>query len=123
MPGIFDDEWRETGPIWPNPGGTRPICLLDVVANGLKWLTLRRHSRLASRQMGHANTAIITVHRPYLFEQKLAAEFDPRGAVIADDVGGGIGLRQGLGQEAPGADHVDRRLGAAHHQAFLSIEA
>ena len=36
MPGIFDDERRETEPIWPNPEGTRPICLLDIVAKGLK---------------------------------------------------------------------------------------
>ena len=42
MPGIFDDERRETGPIWPNPYRTRPICLLDVVAKGLKWQTLPR---------------------------------------------------------------------------------
>ena len=64
MPGIFDDERRETEPIWSNPVGTRPICLLDVVAKGLKWPTLRRLSRLASRQMGHANAVTITVHRP-----------------------------------------------------------
>ena len=36
MPGIFDDERRGTGPIWPNPEGTRPLCLLDVVAKDLK---------------------------------------------------------------------------------------
>ncbi len=64
MPGIFDDERRETGPIWPNPAGTKPICLLDVVANGLKWPTLRRHSRLASRQIGYANAATIANQRP-----------------------------------------------------------
>ena len=64
MQRIFDDERRGTGPIWPNPAGTRPICLLDVVAKGLKWMTLRRLSHLASRQMGHANAATITVHRP-----------------------------------------------------------
>ena len=57
MPGIFDDEQFETGAIWSNPMGTRPICLLDVVAKGLKWQTLRRLSRLASGQMGHASTA------------------------------------------------------------------
>ena len=64
MPGIFDDERRETGPICSNPAGTRPICLLDVVAKGLKWLTLRRLSRLASRQMGHASTATMNLNRP-----------------------------------------------------------
>ena len=64
MQRIFDDERRETEPIWPNPGGTQPICLLDVVAKGLKWPTLRRLSRLASRQMGYANASTITAHRP-----------------------------------------------------------
>ena len=48
MPGTFDDEHRATGPVWPNPGGTRPISPLDIVAQGLKGLTLRRLSRLAS---------------------------------------------------------------------------
>ena len=64
MPGIFDDERREIGPIWPNPRGTRPICLLDVVAKGLKWPTLRRLSRLASRQMGRASATTISVTTP-----------------------------------------------------------
>ena len=64
MPGIFDDEQRVTGPIWPNPEGTWPICPLDVVAKGLKWPTLRRLSRLASRQMGHVKATTISVHRP-----------------------------------------------------------
>ena len=64
MRGIFDDERRGTETIRSNPFGTWPICLLDVVAKGLKWLTLPRLSRLASRQMGHANAVAITVHRP-----------------------------------------------------------
>ena len=64
MPGIFDDERREIGPIWRNPAGTRPIFLLDVVAKGLKWLTLRHLLRLASRQMGHANAATMSINRP-----------------------------------------------------------
>ena len=64
MQRIFDDEWRVTEPIWSNPEGTRPLWLLDVVAKGLKWPTLRRLSRLASSQMGHANAITITVHRP-----------------------------------------------------------
>ena len=64
MQRIFDDERRETGPIWPNPFGTRPICLLDVVAKGLKWQTQPRLSRLASRQIGHASTATIFVTTP-----------------------------------------------------------
>ena len=64
MPGIFDDERRVTGPIWSNPEGTRPLWLLDFVAKGLKWHTLRRLSRLASSQRGHANAITISVHRP-----------------------------------------------------------
>ena len=64
MQRIFDDEQCVTGPIWSNPLGTRPMCLLDVVANGLKWQTLPRLSRLASRQMGHASTAITSVATP-----------------------------------------------------------
>ncbi len=34
-----------------------PISLLDIVAKGLKWLTLRRLSRLASNKMGAAGAA------------------------------------------------------------------
>ena len=64
MPGIFDDEWRETGPIRPNPEGTRPMWPLDVVAKGLKWPTLRRLSRLASGRMGHANATTMNLNRP-----------------------------------------------------------
>ena len=63
MPGIFDDEQCVTEPIWSNPSGTRPICLLDGVAKGLKWLTLLRLARRASRQMARADTTTITVHR------------------------------------------------------------
>ena len=64
MQRIFDDERREIGPIWSNPMGTRPIWPLDSVAKGLKWATLRRLSRLARGQMGHASTATMIVHRP-----------------------------------------------------------
>ena len=64
MQRIFDDERRVTGPIWSNPGGTRPIWPLDVVAKGLKWATLLCLPRLASGQMSHANTTSITDHRP-----------------------------------------------------------
>jgi hypothetical protein len=63
MPGIFEDERRGIGAIWSNPEGTRPVFLLDVVANDLKWGTLRRHSRLASRKTGHASTAITSASR------------------------------------------------------------
>ena len=64
MPGIFDDERRETGPIWSNPAGTRPVWLMDVVAKSLKWPALRRFSRLASNQTGHANAITMNVGRP-----------------------------------------------------------
>ena len=64
MPGIFDDERRVRGAIWSNPRGTRPIWPLDVVAKGLKWATLRRLSRLASGQMGHANAITMNVDWP-----------------------------------------------------------
>ena len=61
MPGIFNDERCVRGAIWSNPGGTRPIWPLDSVAKGLKWPTLRRLSRLASGQMGHANAITMNV--------------------------------------------------------------
>jgi len=64
MPGIFDDEGRETDPIWSNPFRTRPIWPLDSVAQGLKWLALRRLSRLASGQMGHADATTMILNRP-----------------------------------------------------------
>jgi len=64
MPGIFDDERHETGPIWPNPYRTLPLWPLDVVAKGLKWLALLRLSRLASGQRGNADTITIIIHRP-----------------------------------------------------------
>jgi hypothetical protein len=64
MPGIFDDERRETGAIWANPEGTRPIWPADCVAKSLKWATLRRLSRLATGQIGHADTTTIIVTTP-----------------------------------------------------------
>jgi len=64
MPGIFDDEGREAEPIWLNPFGTWPIWPLHSVAHGLKWPALRRHSRLASSQMGHADTTTMILNRP-----------------------------------------------------------
>ncbi len=57
MPGIFDEEQRVTGPIWPNPCRTTPISPLDGVIKRLKWCTLRRVSRLASNKMGAAGAA------------------------------------------------------------------
>ena len=61
MPGIFDDERRDGGAIWSNPCRTRLIWPLDLFAKGLKWQTLRRLSRLASGQMGHANAITVSV--------------------------------------------------------------
>ncbi len=64
MQRIFDDEWAVTGQIWANPCGTRPLSPLDFVAKYLKWPALRRISRLARNERGHAGAAILTVHRP-----------------------------------------------------------
>lgn len=64
MPGIFDDERREDGPIWPNPCGTRRISPLVSVTKRLKWVTLRRVSCLASNKMRHADTVNRTLKRP-----------------------------------------------------------
>ncbi len=64
MLGIFDDERRETGPIWPNACGTRPLAPLDIVAQSLKWPALRRFPRFASGTRGHASAATTAVHRP-----------------------------------------------------------
>ena len=55
MLGIFDEEQRKNGPIWPNPEGTRAICPLDVVAKILKCPALRHFPRLTSGQIGHAD--------------------------------------------------------------------
>ncbi len=64
MQGIFKDERRWIGPIWPNPYWTRPIFPLDVVANCLKWPALRRNWRLAIEKMGHAGTITMNLNRP-----------------------------------------------------------
>ncbi len=64
MQRIFDDEGGDSGQIWPNPFGTKPISPLDVVAKRLKWPTLRRVSRLASNKMGCADIASLQVDRP-----------------------------------------------------------
>ncbi len=64
MQRIFNDEWCESGQIWSNPFGTQPILLLDIVANRLKWPTLRRVLRLASNKMDCADAAILNVNRP-----------------------------------------------------------
>lgn len=57
MLGIFEDEWRETGPISSNPKGTRRLSLLDIALHGLKGTALPRRSKLASNEMRHASTA------------------------------------------------------------------
>ncbi len=61
---IFDDELCESGQIWSNPKGTRPITPLDVVMKRLKWPTLRRVSCLARNEMDHAGAAILVARRP-----------------------------------------------------------
>jgi len=64
MPGIFNDEWGESGQIRSNPGGTRPILPLNSVANRLKWPALRRNLRLANGKMGRASNVIVIPNRP-----------------------------------------------------------
>ena len=64
MQGIFNDEGGDSGQIRTYPFGTPPISPLDSVANRLKWPALRRDPRLASRQMGCADTPILIVNRP-----------------------------------------------------------
>jgi len=64
MQRIFDDEWTEGRQIWTNPLGTKPISLLDSVANRLKWRTLRHALRLAGTKMGTADTASLKTNRP-----------------------------------------------------------
>ncbi len=61
---MFNDEWCESGRIWPNPFRTQPVLLLDVVVKRLKWTTLRRLSRLASNKTGYADAAKLILNRP-----------------------------------------------------------
>ena len=63
MPSIFEDEWRETGPISSNPKGTRRLSPLDVALRGLKGAVLLRRSKLASNERHHASTATYFVNR------------------------------------------------------------
>jgi hypothetical protein len=64
MPGIFEDEKREVGPIWSNPCGTWPIFPPDIVANCLKWPALQRNWRLAGEKMDHAGAITLNLNRP-----------------------------------------------------------
>lgn len=43
-----------TWPVWPP----------DIIAKGLKWATLRRHSRLAGGQTGHSDNTSMSSNRP-----------------------------------------------------------
>jgi hypothetical protein len=52
MQRIFNDEWSESGQIWPNPFGTKPILPLDIVANRLKWSGLCKKEAADSGQNG-----------------------------------------------------------------------
>ena len=56
-------------------------------------------------------------------EEELAADLDPLDPAIGDDIGGGIGLGQGGGQEAPCTDYIDRSFGGPHDLAFLWVKA
>ena len=64
MPAYSTTKPREDGPILSNPFGTRPISPLDVTLSGLKGCALRRHSKLARNEMGHASAAILILNRP-----------------------------------------------------------
>ena len=55
---------HEDGPILSNPEGTWPISLLDVTLSDLKGATLRRRSKLARNEMGHAGAATLILDRP-----------------------------------------------------------
>ena len=55
---------RVDEPILSNPCGTRPISLLDVALSGLKGWALRRPSKLARNEMGHAGAATMLLSRP-----------------------------------------------------------
>ena len=63
MLSIFEDEWRENGPISSNPDGTRRLSPLDVALPGLKGAALLRRSKLASSKRRHASTATTFVSR------------------------------------------------------------
>ncbi len=63
MPGMFDDEWRDTDPFRANPRGAPPIMPLDVTAQGLKWATRRRLAQFAIDTTGLADTATASVDR------------------------------------------------------------
>ena len=64
MPRIFNDQWCESEHIWLNPFRTQPVLPLDVVVKRLKWITLRRVSRLASNKTGYADTTNPILNRP-----------------------------------------------------------
>jgi len=64
MLGIFDDEWAGNGQIRTNPEGTRPISPLDGVGKRLKCRHYGAFANTTSDEIGHACTAILSVHRP-----------------------------------------------------------
>jgi len=64
MPSIFDDEWAGNGQIRANPFGTRPISPLDGVVKRLKCRHYGASANTTSDEIGHAGTAILSVHRP-----------------------------------------------------------
>jgi len=54
---------REDGPILSNSSGTWPISPLDVALSGSNGWALRRPSKLARNDMGHARAATVIVNR------------------------------------------------------------
>jgi len=64
MRGIFDDEWAGNGQIRANPYGKRPISPLDCVVKRLKCRHYGEFPNITSDKIGHAGTAILSVHRP-----------------------------------------------------------
>src|SRR6476660_1021838 len=59
----------------------------------------------------------------YLAQQKLTPELHQRYTFILDDIGRCVGFMPGVGNEAAGADHVDRRLRVGHDAAFVDAKA
>ena len=64
MWGIFDDEWAGNGQNRANPVRTRPISPLDGVGKRSKCWHYGAFANTTSDEIGHAGTAILSVHRP-----------------------------------------------------------
>jgi diguanylate cyclase (GGDEF)-like protein len=55
-------------------------------------------------------------------QKELATDLDPLDPAIGDDIGGGVGLGEGGGQEAASTDYIDRSFGGPHDLAFLWVK-